>query len=258
MSGDLLPGEGDVGAVLCGAATWCVLAADCLDMLPTLPADASIIADPPYGMKANTDSTRFSGGDRLSIARRGQGRADWGAIAGDHAPFDPSPWLDFPRVVLFGANHYAARLPVGTTLVWIKRLDAAFGTFLSDAEIAWCKGGHGVYCYRDLSLTADTLNRAHPTQKPIGLMQWAMTRAKVPPRGLVVDPYAGSGSTGVAAIQTGRRVILCEIDPTHAQTARRRCADAWTLRESQPALPTLEGPRERARQASFDLVGGEA
>ena len=63
-------------------------------------------------------------------------------------------------------NHFAARLPVGTTLIWLKRYDNAFGTFLSDAEIAWEKGGYGVYCFRDVSMQGESNNKKHPTQKP--------------------------------------------------------------------------------------------
>ena len=90
---------------------------DCMEVLPTLPKVDACITDPPYGMDWDTDSTRFTGGKH----KRGDGREDWGAIRGDADPFDPTPWLNFPRVVLFGANHFASRLPVGTTLVWIKK-----------------------------------------------------------------------------------------------------------------------------------------
>src|SRR5688500_16205077 len=119
---------------------------DCRDILPTLGTIDAVVTDPPYGMKWNTNSSRFSGGDPASVARRGAGRSDCGEIHGDDEPFNPEPLLTYPKVVMWGSNHYAARLPVGTTLVWIKRFDGGFGSFLSDAEIAWMKGGHGVYC----------------------------------------------------------------------------------------------------------------
>ena len=122
----------------------------------------------------------------------------------------------------YGSNHFGARLPVGAKLVWIKRLDDAFGSFLSDAEEAWMKGGHGIYCKRDLSMNGETLTRQHPCQKPVPLMAWCMDKAKVPEGATVVDPYMGSGSTIIAAIRTGRKAIGFEIDPEHfeATTAR--------------------------------------
>ena len=72
---------------------------------------------------------------------RGRGR-EWPRIVGDDAPFDASVWADAAdRCVLWGSNHFAGTLPVGTTLVWVKKAAHLFGTFLSDAEVAWQRGG---------------------------------------------------------------------------------------------------------------------
>jgi site-specific DNA-methyltransferase (adenine-specific) len=147
---------------------------------------------------------------------------------GDREPFDPSPWVALAKsVVLWGWNHYAARLPVGTTLIWLKRNDDAFGSFLSDAELAWVAGGHGVYAFRDArgpsGRAAEGLGEAaHPTQKPVPLMRWCIERAKVPPAGLILDPYMGSGSTGVAAVEMRHPFIGIEIEPRYFDTACRR------------------------------------
>ena len=205
---------------------------DCLHILPTLADVDAVISDPPYGMGWDTNSLRFGGGKSpLIVRKRGDGK-DWGGgVTGDDAPFDPSPWLAVPAVALFGMNHFAQRLPVGTTLVWIKKGEHLYGRFLSDAELAWVKGGHGVYVYTkqfppsvravEHANAAETFT-AHPTQKPIGLMRWVMERAKVPFGATVLDPYMGSGTTGVACIRTGRRFIGIEIDPTHYETACKR------------------------------------
>lgn len=201
--------------VTIGPAT--LILGDCLDM--TIPDADAVVSDPPYGMRCNTNSGRYTGG--YNPAKR-RGRSDWGPTLGDDKPFDPSPWLAYSQAILWGANHYAARLPVGTTLVWIKRNDPAFGSFLSDAEVAWQKGGHGVYCRRDLSLNATTRNRAHPNEKPVGLMEWCVSRTK----GVVLDPYMGSGTTGVACINLGRPFIGIEKHPGHFETACRRIAAA--------------------------------
>ena len=200
---------------------------DCVEVLRTLPKVDAVITDPPYGMNWNTDSTRFGGGSVV----RGDGRQNWGSIIGDAQPFDPTPWLQFDRVVLFGANHYAARLPIGTTLVWLKKADHLFGTFLSDAEIAWMKGGHGVYCYRKQFPPPSRMAEAggdvaHPTQKPVGLMAWCMDRAGVERGAVVLDPYMGSGSTGVAAIETGRKFIGIEREPRYFDIACERISRA--------------------------------
>lgn len=207
---------------------------DCLEILPTLEGVDAVITDPPYGMGWNTDFRRFSGGPTAHRRSYHNKRNYEGGVIGDDEPFDPSPFLDYPRVVLWGYNHFAARLPVGTTLVWIKRFDQAFGSFLSDAELAWMKGGHGVYCKRDTSLNAETNNRLHPTQKPVSLMQWVLDMAKVPKGATVLDPFMGSGTTGVACVKTGRNFIGIEIDKGYFEIAQRRIAEA------QAQLPLLE------------------
>jgi site-specific DNA-methyltransferase (adenine-specific) len=84
------------------------------------------------------------------------------------------------------------------------------------------KGGCGVYCRRDLSMNAIAASREHPCQKPVGLMAWCMERAKVPAGATVLDPYMGSGTTGIACIRTGRKFIGIEIDADHFATARLR------------------------------------
>jgi DNA modification methylase len=193
--------------------------ADCLDLLP-IEADA-VVSDPPYGMNWNTDSTRFATGQRTA----GPGR-NRDAILGDDTPFDPSPWLGYDKVVLWGSNHYAQRLPIGTTLVWLKRLDEGFGSFLSDAEIAWMRGGHGVYafrkCFPHASRTVEAGDSVHPSQKPVVLMSWCLEQAKVPEGATVLDPFMGSGSTGVACIRTGRNFIGVEKDERYFEIAADR------------------------------------
>jgi site-specific DNA-methyltransferase (adenine-specific) len=192
---------------------------DCREIAPSLQGVDAIISDPPYGMNWNTNGRRFSGGHRDRAKEWSRGR-DWGkAIEGDTVPFDPAPWLEYPKVVLFGSNHFGRRLPVGTKLIWIKRHPNAFGTFLSDAEEAWMKGGHGIYCKQGPHPESMAKERAHPTQKPVELMAWCMDKAKMPEGATVLDPYMGSGSTIIAAIRTGRKAIGIEKDPTHFQTA---------------------------------------
>ena len=193
---------------------------DCREMLPGVSADA-VVSDPPYGMKWNTDSTRFSGGK--SNRRRGAGRSDWGAISGDADQFDPSPWLAFKSCILWGANHYASRLPVGTTLVWLKKADHLFGRFLSDCEIGWMKGGHGVYAFRKNFPPPSRMAEGggvclHPTQKPVALMRWCIEKTS----GTVLDPFMGSGTTLRAAKELGRNAIGIEVEERYCEIAAKR------------------------------------
>lgn len=197
---------------------------DCRDILPALGTFDLVLTDPPYGMRNNSDYTRFTQGAASTGTRS---RRKHAPIAGDFEPFDPTPLLAHPAVILWGWNHFAARLPVGSTLVWIKRNDPAFGSFLSDAELAWKKGGHGVYCRRDLSERGGpnvkgqpSPWRHHPNQKPVSLMTWCL--GFFPDAARVVDPYMGSGPVALACRDAGRSYVGIEIDERYCEVAARR------------------------------------
>ena len=185
---------------------------DCREIIPHLPKVDLVLTDPPYGMNWPCNMS--------SMTKRGSkyGGRDWGETTrGDDEPFDPSPWLDYPKSILFGYNHFAARVPKGTILVWIKLYDEGFGKFFSDAELAWMSGGEGVYCYRDVSMKGITGNRVHPNQKPKSLMSWCILKSKT--QGTILDPFMGSGTTLVAAKQLNRKAIGIEIEEKYCQIA---------------------------------------
>jgi site-specific DNA-methyltransferase (adenine-specific) len=185
---------------------------DAYDFIYDVPVDA-VVSDPPYGMGWDARVSRGPNGTGGSASQfYGQ------TIVGDDEPFDPTDWLTYPQVILWGSNHYGQRLPVGTTLVWVKRYDDGFETFLSDAEVAWMKGGHGVYCYRDTAHKGE--DRYHPTQKPIALMRWCVAKTT----GVVFDPFMGSGTTLRAAKDLGRKAIGIEIEERYCEIAAIRCS----------------------------------
>ena len=189
---------------------------DCREIAPGIGHDFALIADPPYGMNLDTDMTRFSG--------RSRGGRAWPRVTGDDEPFNPAPWLDYPAVVLWGVNHFAQRVPVGTWLVWAKKPPERYGTFMSDAEVAWMKGGYGVYL-RHVPWEGRPNKRgenhpAHPTQKPVEIMQWCIEKAAGDR--IILDPFMGSGTTLRAAKDLGRKAIGIEIDERYCESAARR------------------------------------
>ena len=208
-----------------GRAT--LILGDCRDILPTLPQVDAVVTDPPYGINLNTDNSRFSGGNVASIAKRGNtvGSAGGAPIIGDANPFDPSFLLTIPGdKIIWGWNNYPDLLPRGACLIWLKRNDGAFGSFLSDAELAWMSKGHGVYCRRDLSNAAIAKDRVHPTQKPVSLMKWCL--GFIPNAQTILDPFMGSGTTGVAAVQMGRDFIGIEREERYFDIACERIRKA--------------------------------
>lgn len=200
-----------------------------------LKCDA-IVSDPPYGIGFQHGGGGGGGLDRSDVARRNT-KVD--KIIGDDAPFDPAPWLalagDKP-VVLFGADHFKTRLPEGGRFIcWDKSCGQGPAATFSDAEFAWTNRRNPRSIFRhfwagatmaDDGFDAKTKGRAHVSQKPVNLMAWCIEHARIGLDKVVLDLYMGAGSTGVAALLSGRRFVGVEIDPGHFATACARIEEA--------------------------------
>lgn len=190
--------------------------ADCLSLLP-LAADA-VITDPPYGINYKPE-----GGGKVP---KNFTNAD--CVMGDDKPFDPSPWLEYPIVVLWGGSNFAARLPATRGwLVWDKKCGVNETNQFSDCEIAWTNLDAPIRLKRHrwtgyMKDSEQDEKRVHPTQKPVAIMAWCMEKVKVPTAATVLDPYMGSGTTGIACLRTGRNFIGVEKDKRHFDTACKR------------------------------------
>jgi len=204
---------------------------DCLEYMRGMDAGSvdAVITDPPYGIGVKTN---YKTRKRSSLAECN----DFRQIVGDDIPFDPTPFLDFPIVVLFGANYYANKLPVsGGWVVWDKldglesKRDWGFNDN-SDCELLWTNKGNAARIIKHRWMGAmkgseNNERRIHPTQKPIALMV-ELLRHYTNPGDTIFDPFMGSGTTGVAAVQLGRNFIGCEIDPDYFAIAEKRIKDA--------------------------------
>jgi DNA modification methylase len=194
---------------------------DCLDVLAgaDLSAVDAVVTDPPYGL--NYDPGRSTQ----------QGITPFAVLVGDDQPFDVSPWLAFADVIAWCLPQLAVGVPVGVGAwyVWDKVTRNDLRVRIAECEFAWHKRGTKTRAFRHLWSGAyceseSGQKRVHPTQKPVALMRWCLSF--LPEGCTVLDPYMGSGTTGVACVQTGRRFIGIELDPGHFRTARRRIDDA--------------------------------
>jgi site-specific DNA-methyltransferase (adenine-specific) len=205
---------------------------DCLEVLPTLVGVDAVISDVPYGIGWD----RGEGGSAVRGTKSPAVRLSSKPIAGDDRPFDPTPILAFPEVILFGANHYCHRLPVGKWHAWDKLHGWASHDRNSDVEFIWQKGRPGAsriisHLWKGVQQDSEKgLSKVHQSQKPVAVMEWCI--GLVPNAKHILDPYMGSGSTGVAAVRLGRRFTGVEIDDGHFATACRRIEAAL----SQPDI----------------------
>jgi site-specific DNA-methyltransferase (adenine-specific) len=206
-----------------------IIHGDCRDVLP-VECDA-VVTDPPYGInyKAPTGHHKLGhlGNRKL--------------IHGDAIPFDPSWIIDAflkptggnggqKPIILWGANHYANRLPDGQWLCWDKACGKGPHSSFQDAEFAWSsrKTPRCIFHHLWLGLLREgedasgRARRKHPSQKPVELMLWCLETARIGLGKIVFDPYMGSGTTGIACIRTGRQFIGVETDKEYFEIARVR------------------------------------
>ena len=208
-----------VEAVTIGRAT--LYLGDWRDILPTLAPVDLVCTDPPYGI-GKDGQVRTTGGNG--------GRKAYDFLGWD----SERPSLEIfkmllaaaPDAVIWGGNYFADFLPAtGKWLVWDKgqRINQ------SDGELAWTT--------RNGALRIKTLNRVelmtdgaeHPTQKPIKLMKWCIEQFDNPQT--ILDPFMGSGTTGVAAVQMGRDFIGIEREARYFDIAAKRIEDAQRQRD---------------------------
>lgn len=200
-------------------------------------------ADPPYGVSERT-ARKSNGRGKLAECN------DFPPVFGDSEPFDPAPLLRFKRVLMWGANHFAERLPSSPAwLAWDKR-EAITSNDNADCELAWTNWGGPARLFHHrwngmIKASEQTESRIHPTQKPVALAHWALTLSGIKPKQTVLIPYAGSGSEIVAARNLGLRVIAFEIAEPYCERIVERL--------SQPLLPFAPtAPREMEQVSMFE------
>lgn len=184
--------------------------ADCRDVLPTLGKVDAVVTDPPYGIGAG----RMSFGKwRTSSMERG----DW-----DSETPDLSILPDCPSIV-WGGNYFDLP-PSRAYLIWDK--GAGFkGRDFAECEQAWCSlDMNARVLSHDPLARGDYRDKQHPTQKPVPVMKWCL--GFLPDARTILDPFMGSGTTGVAAVQMGRDFIGIEREERYFEIACRRIEEA--------------------------------
>ncbi len=216
--------------VVIGNAT--LFHADCREVLPTLPKVDAVITDPPFGL-----GEKMQGGT-------------WGAKVGFKEMLEwdaEAPSTDLllkiasmaPRAVMWGGNYFGLPASRGW-LVWDK---ANAVPTMADVELAWTNLDRPAKRFRGL---VGRVEFGHPTQKPLELMLWTIEQAGFPTS--VLDPFMGSGTTGVACVQLGRAFTGIERERKYFDIACERISRA----QAQGALFPYDTPAAPV-QVGFDL-----
>lgn len=200
---------------------------DCREILSMLPKVDAVITDPPYGIgadKGKNGSIPFKGGKPVKMAWHPENKWD------KRRPSDDLIHLVVAagRVsVVWGGNYFADLLPaMGRWLWWDKcQTMPSYG----DGELAWTNLPQTTpkkFTWANNKIFANRVERHHPTQKPLELMAWCVEMATKEGY-TILDPFMGSGTTGVAAVQMGRKFIGIEKEERYFEIACRRIEDAY-------------------------------
>jgi len=192
---------------------------DCRDILPTLgPVDA-VVTDPPYGI----GSWSSTGGNSLSAAEAKKAN-EWD-VAPDAEVFDALRSMSKEQI-FWGGNYFISLLGnCRSPLIWDKKNR---GMHYADGEFAWTSLKTGTLRIFEMPIQGTEVRqdgREHPTQKPVAVMEWCL--GFVPKAETILDPFLGSGTTGVACIRRERSFIGIEREETYFDIACRRIEAAY-------------------------------
>lgn len=195
---------------------------DCRDVLPTLGKVDAVVTDPPYGIGEAAGRNASRG--NMAVAK------DYGDDGWDNEPI-PAELLALVRAagrwnVIFGGNYYDCP-PASCWLVWDKENGA---NDFADCELAWTNLPKAVRRIRFMwngMLRKNGEERGdHPTQKPVGVMEWALNQLPAGGRS-IIDPFMGSGTTGVACVRLGLQFTGIERETRYFDAACRRIEEAY-------------------------------
>jgi len=185
---------------------------DCREILPTLGKVDACVTDPPYGIQAAKKKAHSSIRDNPGWENQA-----WDDVRPEESILRALG--GFPESAIWGGNYFADLLPASPAwLVW-RKPQAETGFSLADVELCWT---NKAFAARTLTHQRRD-GQDHPTQKPVEVMRWTLSFIRGE---TILDPFMGSGTTGVAAVKLGRKFIGIEIDPRYFDIACRRIEDA--------------------------------
>lgn len=180
---------------------------DCLEVLPALERADLCLTDPPYGINIASNPVR----------QKHEKKA-WDKNAATAEAMSAMRAASTEQII-WGGNYFDLP-PSRGYLIWDKKQPENFS--LAMCEMAWWSRDTNAKIYSRSVLGYD---KSHPTQKPLQLMEWCLSF--VPSARTVLDPYMGSGTTGVACVKAGRIFVGIEIDEDYFEIACKRIREAY-------------------------------
>lgn len=181
-----------------------------------------LVTDPPYGIRVAANG-RVGGG----TGGKGTWIKEYEPTTWDNSTADEAIELALrlaDRAIIFGGNYYPLP-PARCWLVWDKETTGNF----ADCELAWTNLDKTVrrirHLWNGLARAGNEPRGDHPSQKPLNVMKWCISHLPDDAQ-TILDPFMGSGTTGVAAVQMGRKFIGIEREPKYFDIAAKRIEDA--------------------------------
>lgn len=207
-----------------------IINGDCLEIIKKMPDKCVdlVVTDPPYGINAGGLLDKNYKTTKTMLAKRkNYGVSDWDSRTPPIEYFDEMRRVS-KKQVIFGGQYFTDKLPqTGKWLVWDKKVEEKYQNDFADCELAWTSEEGAPKIFRFLwhgMIQQDMKNkerRQHPTQKPVPVMEWIIKLFSEPGQ-TILDPFAGSGSTLVAAQKLQRPFIGIEINLEYCKIAEQR------------------------------------
>lgn len=184
---------------------------DCREIVPLLGRFDLLLTDPPYGIDFAGQPTKW------------QRRAGHKPLAWDSAR--PEPQLlaaqgHADSAIVWGGNYYAHIFP--PSRCWLSWFKPDAPPSMGNVEYAWTSLDQNSRMIEHSISATNGERLGHPTQKPLRVILWSMQH--VPDARTILDPFAGSGTTGRAAKDLGRKCVLIEREERYCEIAAKRMA----------------------------------
>jgi DNA modification methylase len=206
-----------------------LLLGDMRDVLPTLGTFDLCLTDPPYGI--GEDGGRFRGrkGQNIRVLPKG----NWDQATPEADAFDMMLGCSDEQII-WGGNYFADKLPPSKGwLYWQKLMGGDF----ADGELAWTSRDRAL---REFTKCPKGQGAEHPTQKPLELMLWCLSFS--PSAKTVIDPFMGSGTTGVACAKRGLSFTGIERHEPYFEIACERIRKAYAQPDMFVSAPQSPSP----------------